>query len=396
MAGCYLGNHQRAQQGAFVVWIAIGVPAEIFLGFENVVYAVPESHAAMTAARGLGPAQCEKAERAGYSMDLCSYARIDLGTAFDNGKDSPVGGLPKPDLLISNNNNCSLLVKWFDVLHREWKTPHFTLDIPFCYEVQSPQDKSYILAQFHDLIRTIEGMSGQRFDIDRVAEATRCSSEATRHWKRFLACAESRPSGITAFDSFVQMAPILTMRGTAAYAEHFRLLADETEERMATGLFPVADERYRLFWDNIAPWHQLRRMQKSLAERQANIIAASYTFCIGGLEGTYDPWYFEGGDPLAYLARTQNFSICPHGMTLRRAAMTGALETLGIDWVIFASNRSCKPYSVMQMDQQRFISETCGVSTVMIDIDHADSRSYSEKNAQLRIDALLENIEARR
>ncbi len=107
----YLNLHHQAQEGAFVIWVAIIVPVEIFYGFDNVVFAVPESHAAMSAGKGVGPGQCAKAEEAGYSPDLCSYARIDLGTAFDGGKGSPTYGLPRPNLLVSNNNNCSLLVK---------------------------------------------------------------------------------------------------------------------------------------------------------------------------------------------------------------------------------------------------------------------------------------------
>ena len=43
----YINLHTRAAEGAFVIWIAINVPAELFAGFENLVYAVPESHAAM-------------------------------------------------------------------------------------------------------------------------------------------------------------------------------------------------------------------------------------------------------------------------------------------------------------------------------------------------------------
>ncbi len=109
MAASYGDLHRRAEEGAFVAWIAIIVPAEIFEGFESLVYGVPESHAAMTAGKGAGAAQCVKAEARGYSMDLCSYARIDLGTVFDRGRGSPTGGLPAPHLLVSNTNNCSLL-----------------------------------------------------------------------------------------------------------------------------------------------------------------------------------------------------------------------------------------------------------------------------------------------
>ncbi|PIP37616.1 MAG: 2-hydroxyglutaryl-CoA dehydratase, partial [Desulfobacterales bacterium CG23_combo_of_CG06-09_8_20_14_all_51_8] len=152
----YMNLHGKASKGAFVVWVAIIVPIELFKGFDNVVFAVPESHAALSAAKGVGMLQCEKAEHSGYSMDICSYARIDIGTAMSGGKDSPTFGLPRPNLLVADNNNCSLLVKWFDVYHREWGVPHFILDVPFCYEMQKETDLKYIVAQFRDLIRTIE------------------------------------------------------------------------------------------------------------------------------------------------------------------------------------------------------------------------------------------------
>jgi benzoyl-CoA reductase/2-hydroxyglutaryl-CoA dehydratase subunit BcrC/BadD/HgdB len=388
--------HQKASEGAFVVWIAIIVPAEIFAGFENVVYAVPESHAAMCAGKGAGALLCEKAEKLGYSQDLCSYARIDLGTALNNGADSPTMGLPKPHLLVSNNNNCSLLVKWFDIYHRVWNTPHFILDVPFCYEEQKPEDCHYIISQFKDLIRTIEEMSGQRFEIEKVREAVKLSCEAMREWKRFIGLAGNRPSGITAFDSFVQMAPILTARGTRHLAEHFRLLAEETEEQMKSGIFPVPAERYRLLWDNIAPWHQLRKMSGRLKELDANITCASYTYCIGSLEGKYGLHEYDEKDPFSYLARLQNFSVCPHGMALRKQAMKQVIRENAIDGVVFASNRSCKVYSLMQLDQMRIIRDELGIPCVMIDVDHADERKYSEEAAFTRLEALLEMIDANR
>lgn len=48
----------------------------------------------------------------------------------------------------------------------------------------------------------------------------------------------------------------------------------------------------------------------------------------------------------------------------------------------------------MQMDQQEAIKRKYGIPTVMIDVDHADSRNYSESGAFVRIEALLEMIEA--
>ena len=397
MTDDYLNLHRKAGEGSFVVWVAIIVPVEIFSGFDNVVFAVPESHSALSAAKGVGMLQCEKAEREGYSMDICSYARIDIGTAMSGGKDSPTFGLPRPHLLVSNNNNCSLLVKWFDVYHREWGIPHFIIDVPFCYEQQKDADRKYLVAQYRDLIRTIESMTGQKWDSERARDAVRNSSEAARQYKRFIDCAVNRPSGITAFDSFVQMAPLLTSRGRPEVAEHFKMLADETSERMKSGLFPVPKEKYRLFWDSIAPWHQLRKMSSRLADLDANIIAASYTSCVGSIEGSYEFLQeYNDGDPLEALARVQNFSVCPYGMKLRFKAMSWAAHHYGIDGFVFASNRSCKVYSVMQMDLQKWITEELRIPSVMIDVDHADVRKYNEENAFLRMEALLESIDAGR
>lgn len=389
----YQRCHRRAAGGDFVVWTAIIAPVEILQGFDLVV-AMPENHAAMCAARGAGASLARKAEERGYPQDLCSYARIDLGTLFAGGAGSPAGGLPRPNLLISDNNNCSLLVKWFDVIHRALGVPHFILDVPFCIQPQRDRDRAYIQAQYRDLIATIEHLTGQRWDPDRTRQAVVHTLESHRQWRRFLGCAAGRPSPVTAFDSFVHMGPLLTdMRGTPAIVDHFRLLADEAEGRARRGDVPVPGERHRLLWDNIAPWHQLRRMSGRLAALDANIVQATYTACIGTVEGgdeLLDPAWAR--DPLGYLARTQNFSVCPYGLALRQRAMQRLIERFAIDGVVFASNRSCKVYSLMQMDLMRRIQRTGDVRTVLIDVDHADSRAYDEEKVFVQLEALLEAL----
>jgi len=386
----YMDLHQKASNGAFCVWIAINVPSEIFAGFDNMVYAVPESHAAMCAGKGIGADMCEKAENIGYSMDLCSYARIDIGNSTDNGKDSPTFGLPKPDLLISNNNNCALLAKWFDVHHRQWDVPHFIMDIPFCYTPQQAKDHAYIVSQIKDLIGYMEKLSGQKFDINGFKDAVQNSWNGIVQWKRFLNTAKNKPSPITAFDSFVHMAPFLTLRGTQALKTHFKLLADEADRKLENQQYPVPNEKYRLFWDNIAPWHQLRKMSRRLAELDANIVGASYTSCMGTVEGSFDLHVWDNDDPFDYIARTMNAYMCPHGMTLRHASMKKAIDEFSVDGVIFASNRSCKPYSITQLDQKK----RCSVPAVMIEVDHADVRKYSEESTFIRLETLLERIKS--
>ncbi len=80
------------------------------------------------------------------------------------------------------------------------------------------------------------------------------------------------------------------------------------------------------------------------------------------------------------------------GLANRSRAMMESIRRNAIDGVVFASNRSCKVYSLMQMDQMRLVSEHMGVPCTMIDVDHADLRKYSEEAAFTRIEALLERI----
>ncbi len=392
MTDYFLGNHTRAAEGIPVVWIAVNAPIEILKGFDLVVIA-PENHSAVCAARGIGGALSEEAEGMGFSMDLCSYARIDIGSFFGTA-DSGGMGLPRPSLLVSDNNNCTLLVKWFDVYRRELGVPHFVMDVPFCYGPQQARDVDYMVRQFSDLIDLISRLTGQHFDIEKTRQALAFTDEANRQWKRFYDLAKTRPSAITAFDTFVHMAPYVVYRGTRTLVDHFTMLADEAERQLSDGIYPVPDEKYRLLWDNIAPWHQLRAMSTRLKDLSANIVYATYTSCIGSAEGQIDAIELIDPDPLRNVARMQNFTICSYGLDLRFQAMARLIERYRIDGVVFSSNRSCKVYSVMQMDLMRRVKDAFGIPTVMVDVDHADVRKYSEETFFVRLEALLEEIGA--
>ena len=388
-------DHARAAAGTPVAWVAIIVPIELLHGFD-LVAAVPENHSALCAAKGAGAELAAAAEAAGSSADICSYARIALGWSESGARAPPVRGLPRRALLISDLNNCSLLVKWFEAQQRRLGVDHFVLDVPFCIQPQQAHHRAYIRRQLEALVERLQALCGRRFDRQRCARALQRSDEALALWRQLLELAARRPAAISAFDTFAHMAPFITgLRGSQTLVEHYRLLLDEARERAAAGGAAVAPERYRLLWDNIAPWHQLRRMSQRLAGLGANIVAATYTACMGTVEGGR-PIRYAGGDPLDHLARIQNFSVCPYGLALREQAMAGLVERFAVDGVVFASNRSCKVYSVMQLDLERRIAARCRVPTARIDIDHADPRAYDEEQAFNRLEALLETIAAGR
>ena len=95
-----------------VAWVTSGAPVEILVALGYfLVY--PENHAALCGARRRAQGLSEAAEQEGYSRDLCSYARTDLGSVLSG--ETPVGRLPPPDLLVCCTNICQTVLAWYRV-----------------------------------------------------------------------------------------------------------------------------------------------------------------------------------------------------------------------------------------------------------------------------------------
>ena len=60
------------------------------------------------------------------------------------------------------------------------------------------------------------------------------------------------------------------------------------------------------------------------------------------------------------------------------------------DGVLLHSDRSCKPYSIGQIDQQLKLAEELGKPALLLEADHNDSRAFSEEQAETRLTAFLE------
>ena len=65
-----------------------------------------------------------------------------------------------------------------------------------------------------------------------------------------------------------------------------------------------------------------------------------------------------------------------------------------IDGAILHSDRSCKPYSIGQMDQRERLLTEAGVAALLLEADHSDPRSYADQQAETRLEAFIETMEA--
>jgi bcr-type benzoyl-CoA reductase subunit B len=365
-----------------ICWITSGGPVEFLIAM-GVIPVYPENHGAMCGAAKIAPGLAEVAEGMGFSPDLCSSARLDIGGAVTQGGAIP-GGLPKPDFLLCCNNICGTVMKWYEELSRIWDVPMFLLDTPFIHQSKPEHATEYVKQQCLELIGFLEEQTGKKWSDDRFAEVAMLSVQGVDLWKEVLKTAENRPSPFTCFDAFIHMAPIVTLRGTQEVVDYYTLLRDEMRERVANGIGAVPDEKYRLIWDNIPIWYEMRNLGNLFASNNACLVADTYTTA----------WAVDIRieDPLTSMADAYTKVYLNISIDIMLEQLIGLIERYQADGLVMHSNRSCKPYSLGQYDLARAVTERTGKPALIIEADMTDSRVYSEAQTRERVEAFIESL----
>ena len=387
MSAHYLkGRYSRGVRP--VAWVTSGAPIEVLqaLGF-LLIY--PENHAALCGSRRLSTDLCQAAEDEGYGKDLCSYVRTDLGS-IATGR-TPVGSLAAPDLLVCCTNICQTVKYWYEVLAEHFKVPLVTIDTPFLYGEVYDHQVDYVRRQLEEeLVPACEHAAGEKLAQTALRTVTKASFEACRLWCAILDRSRTKPAPMTAFDGFLLMGPVVNMRGRNETITFYRKVLAEIDERIAAGTGAIKQERYRVLWDNLPIWYRLSRLSRGLAAQGVNVVASDYTYAWGELAAMIDP-----ADPFTSAARTYLHPILNRSTGHKLAAMQSMISDFAVDGVILRSDRSCKPYSLGQIDQRDRLVDDVGVPALLLEADHNDSRIWSEEQNANRIEAFVEMMAAR-
>ncbi|HSN93405.1 MAG TPA: 2-hydroxyacyl-CoA dehydratase family protein [Anaeromyxobacteraceae bacterium] len=367
-----------------VAWVTSGFPVELLrpLGFHTVY---PENHAALCGVQRLVPELSDAAEREGYSRDLCSYARADLGSVA-TGR-TPAGRLPRPDLLACCTNICQTVLHWYRALAERFRVPLVVVDTPFVYGEAKPHHLAYVERQLGELVSVAEGVAGRRLDPGELGEVTRLAREGARLWGECLATARARPAPWTAFDGFFHMAPIVALRGTEACNAYYRTLLDELRDRVARGVGGIRDERHRLLWDNLPVWYAVREIATLLAERGFTFACASYTNAWAEAGAGVDP-----ADPVGSAARAYVHVLLNQDLRNRLGVLRRLATEYGCDGAVLHSDRSCKPYSIGQVDLKERLARDLGIRVLLLEADHGDPRAWASAPGENRLAAFMEGF----
>ena len=372
--------------GKKVAWITSGGPVEPLYAMGALPF-YPENYGAMCGASRMSVSLCEAAEHKGYSHDLCSYALTDIGSSF-TGK-GPIGKLPKPDFLVCGNNICGTVMKWYELQARNFNVPVFFFDTPFNHDEIQKHTLSYVQNQMKEYISFLENQLKQPFSENRFREACSRSFETITLWREILDMPRHYPAPLAAFDAFIHMAPIVTLRGTSWAVRYYKKLKREMEERVKKGVGAFAREEIRLIWDNIPIWYDIRNLSKILSSQGAVLVADTYTSAWAMDQFDLDQSLMNG------LARAYATIHLNRSLEYKIKKIANLIERYGAHGFIMHSNRSCKPYSLGQLDLKREVTRLTGKPGLMIEADHTDSRSYAPKQVEKQIQIFLDIIKSK-
>ena len=382
-----VGSHyMQAKTAQFfnqkIAWVSSGAPVELLRPFD-VITVYPENHTSICGAAKVGPEYCEKAEAEGYSRDLCSYFRCDRGSTLLG--TSPIGGLPTPDFLYGCNNICGTILKWYEIASRYFGVPFLFVDTPFVHTEVHKHAAEYVIEQLEGFIPMLESLTEREFDEEKFVKGLYLSKECVELWKDVLLFGAYKPSPLTCFDAFTQMAAIVSLRGTEEAVNHYKALKNELQERIQKGISAVDDEKIRLLWDNIPLWYAMRSLSEIFEEYNACLVADTYT-------NAWASANIDTGNPMESLARNYLEIYLNISMDLMLERIVNLVKVFDVDGMVMHSNRSCKPYSLGLYDLARNIKEETGIPVLIIEADMVDSRSYAEAQTKTRIEAFLESL----
>jgi len=382
----YMSALQAHNEGRHVAWsTAVAPPSEILYSM-GVQPLFPENYACVSTVMKATHNMFDASEAHGLSRDLCSYTRCVMGSVL--GCEATLGGMEKPDVLISTKNVCLTYLKWWQLMAHTLKCPLYVIDCPrITEEIQESQVK-YVAAQLRDLGSELEKITGRTLDEEKLKEAVRLSNKAAELWRNVFEYRKAKPCPMGVTDSSAAMFPMVASAGTTEAVEYYERLLNEVSERVKNGVGVIEDEKFRLLLSGIPFWHHLSLFNYLEDKYKAVFVHELYTATWG--MASLDPT-----KPFESLAFKTLFNPTNMPQTWLEKWVVKIVKDFSVDGMVLLSSRSCKATSILNVAVQKFLREKHGIPSVILEADHTDERAYSDAQAKAKLDIFMEILGAK-
>lgn len=407
----YMRSLEAIKAGKPTVWAMLnfcyGDPVLKAMDIE-VVY--PENYGAALAAAGVAREYLDRADAEGFPTHLCGYSRANFGYAARlmelGGKpppEAPMGGMPKPLFLLSSVAVCDARYKWFQALGRYLDVPVWTLEAPLpgirefqlrdCYEEMVKLSVKHL----RDFVAFVERAVGRKMDWDRLDEIVNLMMEINRVSHEVNELRKAKPCPMHSRDFWSAMPPALFLLGDLKESlQLYKNLYDEVAERVKNGVSAVPEEKYRLVFAELPPWHSLDLFDR-LAERGWNFVIESF--------GYHPPPPVDlshVSDPIERIARySLQRMVANYRDALEKKVVAGAdvyiylkyVSEWKCDGAFLHPLISCRSASTHLPHLANILMERLKVPSLIVEGDIVDLRLFNPQDALSRAEPFEEAME---
>ena len=375
-----------------IAWCTSVGPAELLLSLGFLVY-YPENHGAMLGATRAANNYIPVANAIGYSPDICSYLTSDVGAFIK--KETPLSlayegikGVPKPDVLVYNTNQCRDVQEWFSWYSRELKVPALGISTYRNIGKIENYHLESIVKQMKDMIPPLEEISGQKFDVDKLRHFLSLSYDCTQLWKKILETNKAVPAPMSFFDATIHMGPAVVLRGNPQAVEYYKVLLKELEDRVANKEGAVEGEKFRLYWEGMPIWGKLRDLAEFFIGFKTAVIASTY--CNSWIFEAFDP-----EDPFMSIARAYTEIFIVRDENYKEKYIEEMVHKYKLNGILFHDAKTCPNNSNNRYGMPERLEKKLNIPVLTINGDLNDMRCYSEEQAKTNIEAFIEQLGAK-
>jgi benzoyl-CoA reductase/2-hydroxyglutaryl-CoA dehydratase subunit BcrC/BadD/HgdB len=381
-------NEAAKDDGQKIAWCTSVGPAELLHAFGFKVY-YPENHGALLGATRMATDLIPAANAMGYSPDICSYLTSDVGSYLKGvtplTKAFGMDGLPKPDVLVYNTNQCRDVKDWMEFYHREFDVPVVGVETPRGVGEVTENLLTSIANQMKEMVPVLEKVTGRSLDMSELERTTDLSKQTTELWKKVLRSATHVPSPITFFDGTIHMGPAVVLRGEARANEYYEKLVAELEARIQEGVAAIDGEKHRIYWEGMPIWGKLREHAELFLGLSTCVVASTYC----------NSWIFEAldpKDPFMSMARAYTELFITRSEAYKESYLERMIKDYNVSGMIFHDSKTCPNNSNNRYGMPERLQKRLNLPTLTINGDLNDLRCYSEEQSRTNIEAFVEQF----
>lgn len=391
----YLAIEQAYRDNTPTAWATSGTPVELLYSMD-VQPMLPENSATISAAQKYSQNYVEMAEQEGFSYDMCSYFKTNIGVTMED-VEVFKGGIRKPTFMLSSDVICDTHVRWFQVqAERFGGVPHYTIDVPHVVSNTTNRQrdyyKKYVAEQMWELLEFIKEQTGHDIDMEKAKKVAANSYELSEVWRDIFELRKTVPSPLSTKDTFGGLFPLFTMPGLRSPIRLYKKMYKEAKARVDAGQGALENEEFRLVWEGIPFWYHLKFFGL-LEKLDAMIVYEPYTFAFSKFfSNPFETITKERllKDPIECMSSLMLSFWYIFDLETRVDWFQKTVKDWKADGIIFHNNVSCRPNTAAFYDLKKKLSEEYDIPSIIISADQNDPRKLNEVQVSNQIESFIE------